>query len=421
MVVKLKIFVAFITLLPALNYSCNGKNATTSPVRSETPVETQVKDTPAQEAVYPAPAAENMEAWLPELQGKRVAVVVNHTSLVGKTHLLDTLLKSGIRVEKIFAPEHGFRGVADAGEQVQDGKDTATGLPLISLYGNKKKPGPEDLKNTDLVVFDIQDVGARFYTYISTMSYVMEACAENGVPLLILDRPNPNGHYVDGPVMDKKYSSFVGLHEVPVIHGMTVGEYARMVNGEGWLANGVKCQLGVIPCTGYDHRTFYELPVKPSPNLPNLHAIYLYPSLCFFEGTNISVGRGTNKQFQVVGAPGYKIGGYQFTPGPMEGAKDPPLSGKLCRGYDLSILEISDLQERKSLDLGYLIEFYQQAPDKRLFFLKNNFFDKLAGGPQLRQQIVEGKNEAEIRETWQPGLEKFKTIRKKYLLYPDYE
>lgn len=416
MVVKLKILVVLLLLLPRLIFSCSVKNTTpTAPITTLTGEQTL----PPQEVASPQPAAERIELYLSKLQGKRIAAVVNHTSVVGKTHLIDTLLNLGIEVEKIFAPEHGFRGTADAGEQVKDGKDTATGIALVSLYGSRKKPTPADLKDIDLVLFDIQDVGARFYTYISTLSYVMEACAENGIRLLLLDRPNPNGHYVDGPVLDKKYSSFVGLHEVPVVHGMTVGEYARMVNGEGWLAGGVRCDLEVIPCAGYDHQTFYELPLKPSPNLPNMRAVYLYPSLCFFEGTIVSVGRGTDKQFQVVGAPGFQLGDFSFTPVSMEGAKNPPQEGKRCRGFDLSNLKLSELRGRKALDLSYLIEFYRHAPDRSSFFLKNNFIEKLAGGPDLKRQIVEGKTEAEIRQSWQPGLEWFRALRKRYLLYPD--
>lgn len=415
MMVKLKCFVAFLLLAQSLNFSCGAKN---TPPPADHP--SLVQDPEPVAAPEPAPAAERMDLYLPILEGKRVAAAVNHTSMVGNVHLIDTLLKTGVRVQKIFAPEHGFRGMADAGEEVRDGKDAATGIPLVSLYGDKKKPGAGDLKNIDIVLFDIQDVGARFYTYISTMSYVMEACAENDIPLLILDRPNPNGHYVDGPVLDKKYSSFVGLHEVPVVHGMTVGEYAGMVNGEGWLAGQVKCRLQVVPCGGYDHSMLYEAPVKPSPNLPNMRAIYLYPSLCFFEGTIVSVGRGTDKQFQVVGAPGFDLGNFSFTPVSMEGAKNPPQEGKLCRGFDLSDMEIGALQQRRSLDLSYLIEFYRGAPDKGSFFLKNNFIEKLAGGPDLKKQIVEGRTEAEIRQSWQAGLDKFQLIRKKYLLYPDF-
>ncbi len=277
------------------------------------------------------------------------------------------------------------------------------------------------LAGVDLVLFDIQDVGARFYTYISTLTYVMEACAENGIPMLVLDRPNPNGHFVDGPVLQKAFASFVGLHEVPVVYGMTIGEYARMVNGEGWLANSVKCQLEVVPCTGYDHRTHYELPIKPSPNLPNMTAVLLYPSLCFFEGTVVSVGRGTEKQFQVIGAPGATVGDFSFTPEPKPGATNPPQQGKKCRGYDLSGLSGDSLRQQKGIDLSFLLKFYREFPDKANFFLKTSHFDALAGSGELKQQIIEGKTEAEIRESWQAGLRIFKEIRKKYLLYVDFE
>ncbi len=412
MVVKLKIFVAIASIICLANFSCAQK-------KSQPSVPESPQTIPA-ESKAPIAAAERFDAYLPQLQGKRIGAVVNHTSMLGETHLVDTLLKLGIRIEKIFAPEHGFRGTADAGEHVRDGRDAATGIPLVSLYGSKKKPGKAELEGLDLVLFDIQDVGARFYTYISTMSYVMEACAEQGLPMLVLDRPNPNGHYVDGPVLQKTYSSFVGLHEVPVVHGMTVGEYARMVNGEGWLAGGIQCSLTVIPCENYDHTIRYELPVKPSPNLPNMRAIYLYPSICFFEGTEVSVGRGTDKQFQVLGSPGFSGGDFTFTPRPMEGAKNPPFEGKVCHGFDLTTLTTEDLARQNAIDLSYLITFYQGFDKKESFFLKNLFFDKLAGGPDLRQQIIAGKSETEIRESWQSGLEQFKTIRSKYLLYPDF-
>jgi uncharacterized protein YbbC (DUF1343 family) len=359
--------------------------------------------------------------YLPLLKGKRIAVVVNHTSMVGQRHLVDTLLRSGISLVKIFAPEHGFRGAASDGEKVKDGKDTATGLPIVSLYGNDKKPSPAMLSGVDLVLFDIQDVGARFYTYISTLSYVMEACAEQGIPLIVLDRPNPHGHYVDGPILKKEFASFVGLHEVPVVYGMTIGEYARMVNGEGWLANGIKCQMEVIPCAGYDHRSQYDLPVKPSPNLPNQTAILLYPSLCFFEGTVVSVGRGTDKQFQVMGAPGATVGDFTFTPQPREGAKSPPQQGKQCRGFDLSGLPVDSLRQRNMLNISYLLDFYKNYPKKAEFFLKTAHFDALAGSGELKKQIVEGKTEAEIRAGWQAGLRKFKEVRKRYLMYYDFE
>lgn len=365
--------------------------------------------------------AARLDAYLPRLMDKNVALLVNNTSMVGQAHLADTLLSRGVKVVKIFAPEHGFRGEADAGEQVKDGKDAQTGIPLVSLYGSKRKPGSEDLAGIDWVVFDIQDVGARFYTYISTMHYVMEACAENGVRFMVLDRPNPNGHYVDGPVLDTAFRSFVGMHPIPVVHGMTVGEYARMINGEGWLKGGNQCGLEVIPCAGYTHSTPYALPVRPSPNLPNMRAIYLYPSICFFEGTVASEGRGTPNQFQVYGHPGFPKGDYSFTPVPMFGAKSPKLEGQLCHGFSLVDRSPEDIRAEARLNLSYLIDFYRDFPDKDNFFLKNNFFDKLAGGASLREQVIAGKTEAEIRQSWQEGLEGFKKIRRKYLLYDDFE
>jgi len=395
-------------------FACGQKTSETASGLPVTKVEPQVSG-------QTVPAAERVGEYLPLLKGKRIAAVVNHTSMVGQRHLVDTLLKAGLNLVKIFAPEHGFRGAASDGEKIKDGKDPATGLPIISLYGDKKKPGSADLAGVDLVLFDIQDVGTRFYTYISTLAYVMEACAEHNVPLIVLDRPNPNGHYMDGPVLKKKYASFVGLHEVPVVYGMTIGEYARMVNGEGWLANGFKCQMEVVPCAGYDHRTQYDLPVKPSPNLPNMTAVLLYPSLCFFEGTVVSVGRGTDKQFQVMGAPGATVGDFTFTPQPRDGATNPPQQGKLCRGHDLSGLPVDTLRQQKQLNLGYLIDFYQSYPDKANFFLKTAHFDALAGSDELKKQIVAGKTEAEIRAGWQDGLRRFRALRKQYLLYYDFE
>ena len=414
MMVKLKTIVVIPVLMLTMIFACGQKTGESVNGLPQTKVEPQVSG-------IPVPAAERVGDYLPWLQGKRIAVVVNHTSMVGQKHLVDTLLSFGIKVVKIFAPEHGFRGSASDGEKVKDGKDPATGLPIASLYGDQKKPSPEMLAGLDLVLFDIQDVGARFYTYISTLAYVMEACAENSVPLIVLDRPNPHGHYVDGPVLKKEYASFVGLHEVPVVYGMTIGEYARMVNGEGWLANGIKCQMEVIPCAGYDHRTHYDLPVKPSPNLPNMTAILLYPSLCFFEGTVVSVGRGTDKQFQVMGAPGATVGDFTFTPQPKEGAQNPPQQGKLCRGYDLSGLSTDSLRQQGKIDLGYLLDFYKNYSDKANFFLQTAHFDALAGSAELKQQIIDGKTEAEIRAGWQAGLRRFMEVRKGYLLYYDFE
>ncbi len=361
--------------------------------------------------------AEQTSAYIPMLRNKKVAIVANQTSVIGKIHLVDSLLNNGINIITVFGPEHGFRGNAGAGEKVKDNKDSKTGLPVISLYGKHRMPTPDDLKDIDIVVFDIQDVGVRFYTYISTMAYVMEACAENNIEFLVLDRPNPHGSYVDGPVLEPDYSSFVGLHPVPVVHGMTVGEYAQMINGEGWLKNGIKCDLQVIKIDNYTHSSYYELPVKPSPNLPNMNAIELYPSLCFFEGTIISVGRGTNLPFQVIGHPDFQEGDYSFSPVDIPGvAMNPKYEGERCYGFNLSSYADSLLQE-KSLDLRWLIQMHNYFKDKDDFF--NLFFDKLAGTDKLRKQIVAGFMENEIRESWKLQLEDFKKIRKKYLLYPD--
>jgi uncharacterized protein YbbC (DUF1343 family) len=361
--------------------------------------------------------AEQPELYLPLLKGKRVALVANHTSLIGEEHLVDVLISKKITITKVFAPEHGFRGSADAGEHVSSGKDEKTGLELISLYGNNKKPSAEQLKGVDVVVFDIQDVGARFYTYISTMSYVMEACAESKIPMIVLDRPNPNGHYVDGPLLEPAFSSFVGLHPVPVVHGMTVGEYAQMVNGEGWLKNKVKCDLTVIPCKGWAHKDYYQLTVPPSPNLKTMNAIYLYPSLCFFEGTKVSVGRGTDAPFEMIGYPGCGIGSLVFIPKSGPGSKSPLYEGKECGGFNLRPFGENFVRDTGKLYMYWLqslVEFEKYDPK---FF--NSFFDKLAGTDALRKQLLEGKKEDEIRKSWQPGLEKFKLVRARYLLYKD--
>ncbi len=361
--------------------------------------------------------AERMAVYHPMLKDKRVALVVNQTSIVKENHLVDTLLKLGVDIKVVFAPEHGIRGKADAGELISDVKDAKTGLPIMSIYGKKKKPSPEDLKDVDIIIFDIQDVGVRFYTYISTLHYVMEACVENKKPLLLLDRPNPNAYFVDGEILNPAYQSFVGMHQVPTVYGMTIGEYAKMINGEGWLPNQGKCDLTVIECKNYTHNTFYELPVKPSPNLPNIRSILLYPSICFFEGTTLSLGRGTEKQFQVVGHPKLQSD-FSFTPMPNEGAKEPPLNGQKCYGIDLSNMTTGSIINVKRINLSYLIDYYKKMTNiGEKFFLDNNFIDKLAGSDQLRKQIIAGKSEAEIRETWKDGLEKFKQIRSKYLIY----
>ena len=354
------------------------------------------------------------------MEGKRVAVCGNQTSIVGGVHLVDTLLRRNVNVVKIFCPEHGFRGNAEAGAHIASGTDPKTGLPIVSLYGKNKKPTPEQLLNIDYVLFDLQDVGCRFYTYISTLHYVMEAAAENNVELIVLDRPNPNGYFVDGPVLDPKFKSFVGMHPVPVVYGMTIGEYARMINGEGWLAGGIRCNMVVVTLQHYTHNTRYELPVPPSPNLPNAESIYLYPSLCLFEGTNISVGRGTTLPFQIYGAPMMMGGDYTFTPAPIRGVSENPLhNGKACRGYYLTEYATTHLDSANSFNLQYLLTAYRQYLDKEHFFINANFFDKLAGSDQLRKQLVAGMSEEEIRMSWLEDLENFKSIRKKYLLYPE--
>lgn len=372
----------------------------------------------------PIVGANRIELYLPLLKGKKVGIVANQSSVIFResraksqesklyTHLVDSLISLEIDVKKVLAPEHGFRGTADAGELIKDGVDTKTGIPIVSLYGDNKKPKLEQLQGIDIMIFDLQDVGARFYTYISTLHYVMEACAEANIPLLLLDRPNPNGHYVDGPILEKEHSSFVGMHPIPIVHGMTIGEYAQMINGEKWLKNGIQCELKIIPIINYTHQTAYSLPIKPSPNLPNDAAINLYPSLCFFEGTNVSVGRGTSHQFQIYGSPYlYKdFYTFKFVPQPNEGAKTPPHQGKLCYGEDLRTSS-----KLHSINLKWLIDAYQHTVDKKLFF--NNFFTKLAGTKKLRQQIEQGMKEEEIKATWQKDLNTFKSKRKKYLIY----
>jgi uncharacterized protein YbbC (DUF1343 family) len=364
------------------------------------------------------PGAFQTQEYASMLAGKRVAVVGNATSVIGKTHLVDSLLKLKINVVKIFVPEHGFRGTNDAGETVNDSIDTKTGLAIISIYGNHKKPTQADLQNVDVVIFDLQDVGVRFFTYLSTLHYVMEACAENYKSLIVLDCPNPNGFYVDGPVLEKQFSSFIGLDPVPIVYGMTIGEYAEMLNGEGWLANSEKCNLTVILCKNYDHKKFYELPVNPSPNLSSMRAIYLYPSLCLFEGTIVSVGRGTNKPFQIFGYPNCKIGVFSFTPENTTGAKNPPYLNQKCIGFDLSTIPVSDLKKNNSISLQWVLQLYNSSRGKDKFF--TSYFNFLAGTDELQKQIQNGLPENEIRNSWENELSKFKIIRKKYLLYPDF-
>lgn len=362
--------------------------------------------------------AERLSDYLPLLEGKKVALLVNQTAVVGKTHLVDTLLSHRVSIKKIFAPEHGFRGAADAGEHVKDSVDARTGIPVMSLYGNKKKPSAEDLKGIDIIIFDIQDVGVRFYTFISSLHYLMEACVENDKQLIVLDRPNPNGWYVDGPLLKKEFQSFVGVDPIPVVHGLTVAEYAQMVNGEKWLGDGRVCSLTVIPCLNYHHKMRYSLPVKPSPNLPNDLAIALYPAICFFEGTNISMGRGTDLPFQVIGSPKTKFeGAYEFTPVSRPGAKTPPFLNEKCYGYDLTKEE----NRRTGFLFQYVMDMYRLYSDKDDFFLKNNFFDKLCGTDNIRKFITEGKSVMRIKESYQTELLIFKSKRKKYLLYKDFE
>ena len=358
-------------------------------------------------------AAMQLNDYLPLISGKRIGIVANQTSIIGETHLVDALLFLGIDIRKIYTPEHGFRGTADAGSKVNSGNDEKTGLPIVSLYGKNKKPTPEMLQDIDLILFDLQDVGVRFYTYISTMSYVMEAAAENDIPVVVLDRPNPNGFYVDGPVLKAENQSFVGLHPVPVVYGMTIGEYARMVNGEGWLKDGITCDLTVIPINNYNRNAIYELPVRPSPNLPNWESVYLYPTLCFFEGSIVSVGRGTDMPFQVYGHPDMR-GSFTFTPKSTSGASKPLLEGQRCRGENLLEYAHNYPYNTNQLHLEWIIEAYQQLSDKSFF---TTYFHLLSGDKQLQRDIENGKSADEIRASWVKDLEAFKVIRAKYLMY----
>lgn len=356
--------------------------------------------------------ADQLEVLLPKLAGQRVGMMVNHTSMVGARHLADTLKSRGVNLAKIYVPEHGFRGTADAGEVVKDGIDPSTDVPVISLYGSSKKATKEQMADVDVVLFDLQDVGARFFTYISSLHYFMEACAENNKKLIILDRPNPNGSYVDGPVMHPEFKSFVGMHPIPITHGMSIGEYARMVNGEGWLKDGEKCALEVIAMKNWKHTDTYHIPYKPSPNLPNDHAIGMYPSTCLFEGTALSIGRGTMNPFEVVGHPDLKNQPYSFTPVSIDGmSKEPPLQDQLCYGLDMRNEPLP-----KEVTLKYIIKLYNEFPDKDKFF--NGYFDKLAGTTKLKEQIRSGMSEKAIKATWKNELDAFKAIRAKYLLYP---
>ncbi len=389
--------------------------------------------------------AERMEVYLPLLKGKRVGIFANQTSTVGKTHLVDTLQKSGVEIKVIFGPEHGFRGTADAGEKVGNYVDQKTGIPVVSLYGSKRRPSAEDVKDVDILIFDIQDVGVRFYTFISSLEEYMNAAFEYSKPLLILDRPNPNGFYVDGPVLEPAFKSFVGMQPVPIVYGMTMGEYAMMLAGEKWLSEKANEKAGyyqvaknsedtafhflVIKCGNYTHKSKYTLPVKPSPNLPEIQSIYWYPSTCFFEGTVLSEGRGTDKPFQIFGHPSLPKTLYKFTPVSREGAKEPKLKDQLCYGWNISGTPSQVLKQvNNQIQLKYLLQAYKLFPDKEKFFIlpksgdpELSFFNKLAGNSSLMKQLKAGASEAEIRKSWEPGLAKFKAIRKKYLLYTDFE
>ncbi|MBL7774767.1 MAG: DUF1343 domain-containing protein [Saprospiraceae bacterium] len=363
--------------------------------------------------------AAQLDRYLPLLTGKQIALVVNHSSRVGNTHLADTLQARGVCISRILAPEHGIRGDAPDGALIDDDTDARTGAPIVSLYGKKRRPEPGDLAGIDLLVFDIQDVGARFYTYISTLFYLLEACGELDIPVLVLDRPNPNGHYVDGPVLDLRFRSFVGIAPLPIVHGCTVGELARLFTGEFW--TGPKQPgLTVIPCLNYHHNRPYPLPVAPSPNLPSYRSILLYPSLCLFEGTEVSVGRGTDWPFQLLGHPAYPDStAFQFTPRSNAASRYPPMEGRLCRGLDLRGLSTDSLFEIRQLNIQVLLEFYNCLVDSGSFFLPTKYFNRLAGTDRLWEQIEAGCSEAEIRSSWQADLECFRAIRRQYLLYPD--
>ncbi|MCX6266310.1 MAG: DUF1343 domain-containing protein [Bacteroidetes bacterium] len=360
--------------------------------------------------------AERTELYYPLLKDKQIGVVANQASLAGGHNIVDVLVNQGFHVIRIFSPEHGFRMSEEAGQIIGNGLDSATGIHVISLYGARKKPSSDDMKSLDLVLFDVQDVGVRFFTYISTLSYMMEACAEEKIPLILLDRPNPNGFYIDGPVLENQYKSFVGMHPVPVVYGMTIGEYAQMVNGEAWLKNMVRCSLTIIPLENYSHQAHCTLSAKPSPNLPNPAAITLYPSLCFFEGTNISIGRGTSFPFQVYGHPALSYGNFSFTPESIPGVSlHPPLEGKTCRGEDLRSFYKDNPNDSGRIILTWLLKAHQGWNGKTAFF--TDYFNRLAGNSTLQQQITQGKSEKDIRQSWKPGIEKFKKIRSKYLLY----
>ena len=373
----------------------------------------------AQQAAKVVTGDEQTEAYFPLLRGKRIALFSNHTGMVGDRHLLDLLIENGLNVTLVFAPEHGFRGDADAGERVASSTDPQTGVPILSLYnGRERRPGAATMQRFDLLLIDIQDVGLRFYTYYITMCRLMEACAAYGRPVVLLDRPNPNGHYVDGPVLDMKYRSGVGGLPIPVVHGMTLGELARMAIGEGWLEGAERCELTVIPCRNYTHATRWRLPIAPSPNLPDMKSIYLYPSLCYFEATPVSLGRGTPRPFQMYGHPDMKGYSYSFTPRSVRGAKNPPQLNKLCHGVDLSRLSDEEIC-RRGIDLSYLIDAYRNLNMGDRFF--TSFFERLIGCDYVRRMIKEGRSAEEIKAAWQEEVAAFKEKRKKYLLYEDFQ
>ena len=378
------------------------------------PATVKVENTVYHEFHQPMLGGARMNLYLDSLKGKRVAIVGNQTSTIGKTHLVDTLLSLGVVIKKVFSPEHGFRGDADAGEKVGSTIDSKTGIPLISLYGKNKKPYPDQLSDVDVVIYDIQDVGVRFYTYISTLHYVMEACAENKKPIIVLDRPNPNGHYVDGPVLEPAQRSFVGMDPVPIVYGMTIGEYALMVNGEFWLSDSLQCDLWIVPCKYYVHKSKYILPVAPSPNLRSETAITLYPSLCLFEATSVSIGRGTDRPFEMYGHPSFPYKGFSFTPVSCFGAKNPLCENIVCNGFDLQ----STMKKRTyELNLNWIIQAKNLLGDSSEFINQPAFFNRLAGNNELKGQILGGLSAKEIRASWKPGIDNFKKIRQRYLLY----
>ena len=405
----------FLFLLVSCSQNVSGENSVVGTVIIEEDTLRLPKTTIPQSIIKkPILGIDRLHLFVDSLKGKRIAVVGNQTSVVKGVHLVDTLLSLKLNVIKVFSPEHGFRGDVDAGEKVNHSVDEKTGIPLVSLYGNNKKPSASQLEDVDVVIYDIQDVGVRFYTFISTLHYVMEACAEQKKQLVVLDRPNPNGHYVDGPILESEHKSFVGMHPVPIVYGMTIGEYAMMINGESWLDNSVKCNLWIIPCKNYTHKTKYALPVPPSPNLKSEAAIALYPSLCLFEATTVSIGRGTEKPFEVFGHPRFPKSEIEFTPIPQVGAKNPPHENKTCYGFDLT----KSISKRPyEINLNFLIVARDLLGDSAVLIDQNGFFNRLAGTKSLKEQLYKGWTAKEIRDSWKPGIDNFLETRKKYLLY----